>query len=76
MLFKSAVLALACLQGLVSAQLPPYEGENGVGYITIEVPVPRQNIAPNRLTSNSRAAFAVSVSKRQDGRVVVDGTSI
>jgi hypothetical protein len=60
MMFRSAVLALACLQGLVSAQLPEYTGEYGVGYITIEVPVPRQSIANQRITSTSRAAFTVN----------------
>lgn len=58
MKFGIAAATFASLQGLVYAQLPPYEGEYGVGYMTVEVPVsyPR-SIGPQRIVSTTQAAF-------------------
>ena len=60
MKFGIAATVLAGLQGLVYAQLPPYEGQYGVGYMTIEVPVQNmRSISPQRILATSQPAFTL-----------------
>lgn len=56
----AAAVLVAGLQGAVYAQLPPYDGQYGVGYMTIEVPVQNmRSIAPQRILRNSQPAFTL-----------------
>jgi hypothetical protein len=61
MIFGTAVLLLAgILPSIVLAQLPAYEGEYGVGYVTVEVLVENpRSIAPQRVLNTSQAAFTL-----------------
>jgi hypothetical protein len=67
------LFAFACLQGLVAAQLPAYNGTYGVGYQVIEVPLPYpQLIAPQRNKVTAKAAFEVSRDDNSSGDQKVD----